>query len=99
MHTKKIMNNLIQKLLIFFVGAFVIVQYISTQMLNVVPEWVSILRIILLILVIVLSFVFSMDYDKKPKDKDAPKSLTKSLLLLYIVLIVLYGLFKLRGVV
>lgn len=96
------MNNLIQKLLVVFVAAFVIVQYTITQILDTAPNWLLILRIVLLIVVIITSFAFTISYDKQSKgskEKDAPKSLTKNLFILYLVLAMFYGVFKLRGVI
>lgn len=95
------MNKNIQKLLILFVTIFVVVHYAATKMEQ-VPQELEITRIILLILVVTTSFGFTISYDREPKekkDKDAPKNLTKNLAVLYIVLAVFYGLFKLRGLV
>lgn len=80
---------------------FVVVHYVATKMEQ-VPQEMEIARIILLILVVTTSFGFTISYDREPKekkDKDAPKNLTKNLAVLYIVLAVFYGLFKLRGLV
>lgn len=95
------MNKNIQKLLILFVTIFVVVHYAATKMEQ-VPQELEITRIILLILVVTTSFGFTISYDREPKekkDKDEPKNLTKNLAVLYIVLTVFYGLFKLRGLV
>lgn len=96
------MDKTVTKLLVVFMAAFVAVQYVSTQMLKDVPTWLNAVRIILLVLVIATSFVFSIKYDKQSeetKEKEAPKSLTKNLIIMYLVLAFLYVAFKLRGVI
>ncbi|WP_455256611.1 hypothetical protein [Peptoniphilus asaccharolyticus] len=95
------MNKFVQALLILFVTAFVVVHYAATKM-SVVPPVMQIAQIVILIAVVATSFAFTISYDRAPKDKkdkDAPKNLTKNLIILYVLLAVLYVLFKLRGLV